>query len=104
MEAGTRTERTLQRVAQDNHPVESGSIERSAVHGKYTHELPEETTEAISRALVRIVPLAYGTLLGSLADSTAIGLTAALAISLAFDWSMEEHSIVRGVFRRLPQR
>ena len=70
-------------------------------HAHYTHQLSEEATEAVSRLLIRIVPLVYGAILGSLADDVAIGLTAALAISLAFDLSMEGNSVVRGLYRRL---
>ena len=101
MEAKIRTERPALDMVQDTDPVRLESHTKSAGHGRYTHELPEETNEALSRALVRIVPLVFGALLGSLGDSVAIGVSAALAISLAFDWSMEEHSIVRRVFRRL---
>jgi hypothetical protein len=66
----------------------------------YTHELPEETTEAASRLLVRVVPLVFGALLGSLADNLAIGLSAALVVSLVFDLSMEGKSLLRAFYSR----
>ncbi|MCB1800309.1 MAG: hypothetical protein KDI82_01345 [Gammaproteobacteria bacterium] len=67
----------------------------------YSHDLPEASTDAFSRVIVRIVPLIFGTLLGSLAGNLAVGITAASAIALAFDLSMEDQSVVRGVWRRL---
>ena len=70
-------------------------------HAQYTHQLSEEETEAVSRWLVRVVPLVFGTMMGSLAHNTVIGLSAALAVSLAFDLSMEGNSIVLRLFRRL---
>lgn len=78
-------------------------LSRWAGHARYTHQLSDETTDAISRVLVRVVPLAFGALMGSLAYNTLIGVSAAIAISIAFDLSMQEHSIVRRVFRRLPR-
>jgi hypothetical protein len=70
-------------------------------HARYTHQLSEEDTEAVSRWLVRVVPLVFGAMLGSLAHNTAIGLLAAVAVSLAFDLSMEGNSIALGLYRRL---
>ena len=40
-------------------------------HARYTHQLSEEDTEAVSRWLVRVVPLVFGAMLGVFA---AIGL------------------------------
>jgi hypothetical protein len=54
--------------------------------------------------LVRLVPLVFGALLGGLADSTAIGLFVAMAVSLAFDWSMEDKSLVRALLGCFRQR
>ena len=70
-------------------------------HARYTHQLSEAETEAVSRWLVRIVPLIFGAMLGSLAHNIAIGLLAAVAVSLAFDLSMEGNSIALGLYRRL---
>jgi predicted lipid-binding transport protein (Tim44 family) len=69
-------------------------------HARYSHRLSDEATETASRLLTRIVPLVFGAMLGSLADQLAIGLISALAVSLAFDCSMEGHSIIRGLYRR----
>ena len=64
---------------------------------QYSHELPEDEAEASSRALVRFVPLAYGALLGGLADNLALGLGAGVALSAAFDLFMGSNSMVRSV-------
>jgi hypothetical protein len=66
-------------------------------YGQYSHELPEDEAEASSRALVRFVPLAYGALLGGLADNLALGLGAGLALSAAFDLFMGSNSMVRSL-------
>lgn len=70
----------------------------------YSHELPEEASEATSRALVRVVPLAYGALLGGLSDNLPLGLAAGGAVSIAFDLSMGRDSMVRGLGHGLYNR
>ena len=69
-------------------------------HAHYTHQLPEESTEAASRLLVRVVPLVFGAMLGSVGNNLAVALAAALAISVAFDLSMADKSIARRLYRR----
>ena len=64
---------------------------------QYSHELPEDEAEASSRALVRFVPLAYGALLGGLADNLPLGLAAGAALSAAFDLFMGSNSMVRSL-------
>jgi hypothetical protein len=66
----------------------------------YTHEMTNDTAEASARALMRIVPLAYGVLLGGLTESMFLGLSVGLALSLAADVAMADKSIFRGLFRR----
>jgi hypothetical protein len=73
-------------------------------HPHYSHELPDEVSEATSRALVRVVPLAYGMLLGGLSGNMLLGLAAGGALSGAFDLSMGEDSMVRGLGRTLSNR
>ena len=67
---------------------------------RHTHELPDESSEATSRALIRVVPLAYGALLGSLADSLLLGLSAGAILSTAFDLWMGSNSLVLSLLRR----
>ena len=61
----------------------------------YTHELPEATAEAASRALIRLVPLAYGILLGGLLDQVTLGLVGGVMVGAAIDLRMADHSLVR---------
>lgn len=70
-------------------------------HARYSHQLSEEASDAALRTLVRVVPIVVGGMLGSVAENLMIGLGAALAITLAFDLSMEQDSIVRALFGRL---
>ncbi len=64
---------------------------------QYSHELPEDEAEASSRALVRFVPLAYGALIGGLADNLPLGLAAGVALSAVFDLFMGSNSMVRSL-------
>lgn len=73
-------------------------------HDRYaqqSHELPDEAAESTSRALVRFVPLAYGALLGALADSILLGLSVGLMLSMAFDLNMGEKSMTRALSQGL---
>ena len=65
------------------------------------HEIPEHTAEAVSRLLTRVVPLVYGTLLGLTGGSLHVGVLIGALGSLAFDLSMDGHSLARPVARRL---
>ena len=73
-------------------------------YARHTHDLPDDSSEASSRALVRVVPLAYGALLGGLADSLWLGFAAGLVLSMAFDLNMAENSLVRSLSRGLVNR
>ena len=68
---------------------------------RYTHELSDESSEVMSRTLIRLVPLAYGVMLGALSDRLWLGLSAGLVSSAAFDVYMGRHSLTRLAFRRL---
>ncbi len=67
---------------------------------EYSHELPEGSAEAVSRLLIRIVPLIYGGLLGHLADHMGFGLLLRFASATAFDLYMRDKSILRTHGRR----
>ena len=101
------TEKQVDEVA----PIVTDEIEVDAFvapsnrahHDRYahhTHELPEESSEATSRALIRVVPLIYAALLGGLADSLLLGLSAGVILSVAFDLSMGANSLVLALLRR----
>ena len=68
---------------------------------RYTHQLSDESSEVMSRTLIRLVPLAYGVMLGALSDRLWLGLSAGLVSSAAFDVYMGRHSLTRLAFRRL---
>lgn len=70
-------------------------------YGHYSHELSDDSAEAASRALIRVVPIAYGALLGALADNLFLGLFIGLVLSAALDFWMGDESVVRAIVRRL---
>lgn len=69
-------------------------------HVEYTHELSEGTAEAVSRVLIRLVPLIYGGLLGHLGGQMALGLLLGFAFAAAFDLYMGDKSVLRTRGRR----
>jgi hypothetical protein len=73
-------------------------------YAHYTHELTEDSTETSARVLVRIVPLAYGALLGTLSDRLVLGLGAGILLSLAFDLFMGRGSLARSLSRAAVRR
>jgi len=73
-------------------------------YAHHTHELPEDSAEASSRTLVRIVPVAYGGLLGGLADNLMLGLAGGMALGGAFDLFMGDKSLLRDLGARLSLR
>jgi len=81
--------------------VERQHVTHHDQYVEYSHDLPEDTSEATSRSLVRVVPLAYGVLLGGLADNMLLGLSVGAMASAAFDWHMGDNSIVRPVWQWL---
>ncbi|MCB1801522.1 MAG: hypothetical protein KDI82_07545 [Gammaproteobacteria bacterium] len=84
-----------------NDPVVQPHIDRYAHHD---HELSESTAEAVSRTIIRLVPLAYGILLGGLIDSLVMGLVAGGILSAALDLSMRGQSLLRALARDLTAR
>ena len=66
-------------------------------HLHYTHELPEAAADAVSRVLIRVVPLAYGLLLGGLSDNMPLGLALGAIVSVIADLNLREHSFTRAL-------
>lgn len=64
-------------------------------HPHYTHELPDSAADAVSRVLIRIVPLAYGLLIGGLSDNMPLGLALGAVVGVIADLSLREHSFSR---------
>jgi hypothetical protein len=73
-------------------------------YAHYTHELTEDSTETSARILVRIVPVAYGALLGTLSDRLVLGLGAGILLSVAFDLFMGRGSLARSLFHSTVRR
>lgn len=65
--------------------------------------LSQAGADAASRTLTRIVPLAYGALLGGLSGHLWLGLSAGLLLAGVFDLFMGRTSLLRGGLRWLKQ-
>lgn len=70
-------------------------------HVQYSHEMSDETAEASSRTLIRIVPLVYGALLGGLIDDILLGVSLGMVLSIALDSRMGRQSLSLGLLRPL---
>lgn len=64
-------------------------------HPHYTHELPDAAADAVARAIIRIVPLAYGLLLGRLSNNMHWGFALGAAVAVIADLNLREHSFAR---------
>ena len=63
----------------------------------YTHEMPYEVKESVGRVIIRLVPLLYGGMFGSLLDDMPLALTVAALVSAGMDLAMGRQSILRTV-------
>lgn len=70
-------------------------------YAQIAHELPESTAEALSRTIIRVVPLAYGVLFGLLIDRLWLGLLAGGLLASGLDLYMRDRSVVRAVYHWL---
>ena len=59
----------------------------------YSHEMPDETSEASARTLIRMVPLVYGALLGGILGNMPLGIALGVALSVALDMRMKRYSL-----------
>jgi hypothetical protein len=66
----------------------------------YTHQMSDEAAEAWARALIRLVPLVYGALVGGFYGNLPAGLLLGLVVSLALDYRMWHNSFSRPLLRR----
>lgn len=73
-------------------------------YATFTHEVPEETSEAASRVLIRVVPVTYGLLLGGLAGHIVIGLAVGLMVTAFLDLRMGADSLARDASQWLAAR
>jgi len=68
---------------------------------KYTHEMPYDVQESIGRFVIRIVPLLYGGMFGTLMDEMPVALTVGALVSAGMDLAMGKRSILRNLGRSL---
>lgn len=87
---------------------QTGSVESAALvgrrheeqHGHYSHQMTEETKEAAGRAVVRIVPVLYGFLLGGLSGDIVLWVLLGSVLAVVIDLKMGEHSLSRPLLGR----
>jgi hypothetical protein len=68
---------------------------------QYTHEMPYDLQESIGRFVIRIVPLLYGGMFGTLMDAMPVALTVGAVVSAGMDLAMGKRSILRNLGRSL---
>jgi len=66
---------------------------------QYTHEMPYDLQESIGRVIIRIVPLLYGGMFGSLLDELPMALTVGAVVSAGMDLAMGNQSILLSLGR-----
>ncbi len=79
--------------------IEPPSTAHRDRYARHSHELPDESSEASSRALIRLVPLLYGGLFGGLANNILLGFVVGAMLSMCFDLLMGRNSMLRSLFR-----
>ena len=68
---------------------------------QYTHEMPYDLQESIGRFVIRIVPLLYGGMFGTLMHAIPVALTVGAVVSAGMDLAMGNRSILRNLGRSL---
>jgi hypothetical protein len=68
---------------------------------QYTHEMPYDVKEATGRVVIRLVPLFYGFMFGSLTDNMPVAMTIGVLVATALDLGMADKSMARGLFGSL---
>ncbi|MCG6967438.1 MAG: hypothetical protein LJE59_13100 [Chromatiaceae bacterium] len=69
-------------------------------HVHYTHEMSRDTSEASGRFIIRMVPLLYGVLVGSLLADPVPGLLVGSLGFMALDLTMAGNSLLLALLRR----
>jgi len=62
---------------------------------QYTHEMPYDLQESVGRFVIRIVPLIYGGMFGTLMNAMPVALTVGAVVSAGMDLAMGNQSILR---------
>ena len=75
----------------------AGSDERSHDEQcvQYSHEMPYDLQESIGRFIIRVVPLLYGGMFGTLMHEMQMALTVGVVVSAGMDLAMGNQSILR---------
>ena len=68
---------------------------------QYSHEMPFELHEAISRFIFRVVPLLYGGMFGALAHAMPAAMIIAALVSAGLDIAMGRYSMLRATGRSM---
>jgi len=68
---------------------------------QYTHEMPYDVQESIGRFVIRIVPLLYGGMFGTLMGEMPVALTVGAVVSAGMDLAMGDRSVLRNLGRSL---
>lgn len=68
-------------------------------YADFSHQLPDDAADASTRVLMRVVPLAYGALVGGLAGKIMLGVASGLTFAAAVDLFMGSQSMLRGLLR-----
>lgn len=82
----------------NRHPGASVPVHRDR-YGQHSHTLSNDGAEAATRALIRVVPLVYGALLGGLGENLVAGLAGGLLFSVALDFGMGKDSLLLNCLR-----
>ena len=67
----------------------------------YSHEMTPDLKEAVGRVVIRLVPLLYGGMFGSLIDDLPLALGLAVLVSMGMDLAMGDRSLLRSMFKPL---
>ena len=65
----------------------------------YSHEMTPELAETVGRIVIRLVPLLYGGMFGSLIDDLPMALGIAALVSMGMDLAMGDRSLLRSLLR-----
>ena len=63
------------------------------------HDMPDDLKESVGRVVIRIVPLFYAGLFGSLIEDLPTAMVFGGMLTAAVDLTMREHSVLRSAAR-----
>ena len=83
----------------NEHGMSRRSHEAQCAH--YSHEMPDDLKESVGRFVIRLVPLLYGGMFGSLIHDLQLALIIGAVISAGMDIAMGDHSVLRSLVKPL---